>query len=226
MFRAMLSLCALVGLGGAVSADTVADPAIVSMRVNVIKKLSDTKARIEFVCVVENLGNKTFKSTGKQWVRLYEWRPFADKGKAIFEREFTSLKAGQTITCLHTMDWTVFSPGVGILQLDYVFRIDYGPGVSGDANLTNNGKKLTNIDVNKKVEDFLKRAAAAAPLTLAYPNGGETITAGEFIEVRWHDRGQGRGRNHLFLGAEGDRRKNQRQDLPRACHEDCLAQPG
>lgn len=199
MTRALLSVLALFALNNFAWSDTAVDPALVSMKVNVLKVISDTKAEIELVVELKNLGGKTYKSgEGQQWVRLYHRmsNPFITpqpKGTLKFQQEFTSLKVGESRTFRYTTMWEVRPPGVGMIAWDrYVFQIDYHRDIrsdrnrdNDDANLKNNSKTLDAIDIEKKVADALKRSSAASKLTITYPNGGERIIAGEFIEVRW-----------------------------------------
>ncbi|MFO0965119.1 MAG: hypothetical protein U0793_05980 [Gemmataceae bacterium] len=146
------------------AADVAVDPAIVSLKVNV-KKLSATKAEVEFVGVLRNNGVKTFKSgKGQQAVRLYAYPALSfggSKGTVLLEREFTTLKAGRQISYRYTMTWDA-RPGVGHIAYDYVFQIDYDPdirmdgnGANDDADLTNNRKTVRYSEIVKKVNEAL-----------------------------------------------------------------------
>ncbi len=154
---AMLSLLFLGAIGTVLSAGAqVVDPAVMSLKVAVTKKLSATTADIEIVGIVKNIGTKTFKSgRGQASVRLYENVPGA-KGKVVLEREITTLKADAQNTYRYTTKWDVsreFPP-------DYTFQIDYDPDIridgnpdNDDENLKNNKKSLKGSAIHKKVSD-------------------------------------------------------------------------
>lgn len=158
---AMLSLLFL-GAGDTLTGGSaqVVDPAVMSLKVVVKKKLADTTADIQIIGVVKNIGTKTYKSgKGQQSVRLYENVPGA-KGKVVLQRDFTTLKADAHITYIYSTTWDTSRE----FPADYTFQIDYDPDIRSDGNrdnddenMKNNKKSLKGSDIHKQVREAMAR---------------------------------------------------------------------
>jgi hypothetical protein len=123
------------------------DPAVTNLRVIVKGKFPPTKAVIEFVGTIKNIGTKDFKSgTGQQSIRFYE-KTKSGKPVVVFEKAFTSLKAGETIFCTYSRKWDLKAKN----QPNVTVQIDYDPDIYADGNPANDDR---NQDNNKSTVGY------------------------------------------------------------------------
>jgi|GEM_PF-2419696 len=136
------------------------DPAVTSLQVRLVRKISDYEARIAIVGVVKNLGNKDFRSSpGQQSATLLRRNQGIRVPVTIKQQRFTNLDAGESFVVVHQLTWSTsieFPPSFELfLNYDPDIRIDANPN-NDDAIPANNSKKLDGMKLNEIVRQLLR----------------------------------------------------------------------
>jgi len=136
------------------------DPAVVSLQVRLIRKISPYEAQIAIVGAVKNVGNKDFRSgRNQQSAVLIKNIPGARRPIVLQQRAFTNLNAGASFVVMQTMNWRTsveFPPSFKLyLSYDPDIRLDSNP-LNDDAILTNNMKELDGMKINEIVRRMLR----------------------------------------------------------------------
>lgn len=135
------------------------DPAVTTLSVRLLKRLSAHEASIAIVGYVKNIGNKDFKSSpNQQSATLVQKIPGVRVPELLMQRKFTVLPAGEGFMVSHTLNWRPsqeFPPSFELyLSYDPDIRLDDNPQ-NDDAISTNNSKQIDGLKLNAIVRRML-----------------------------------------------------------------------
>lgn len=128
------------------------DLAVTSIKVKVIKKISEFKAQIAITATVTNIGLNEYISNGNQQQLLLYSDPQGGATTLVATKDFGNLAKGKTVSVTYNITWDKaieFAPDyTGVLAFDPDIYIDNNPK-NDDINAVNNTRTLTGLDINK-----------------------------------------------------------------------------
>ena len=135
------------------------DPAVTSLGVTMIGKLSDTEAIIRIGGTVKNIGNRDFRSgRGQQSVVLAKRFPGSGIPEVLEHFDFAPLGAGQLRNACQRMNWEISQEFPPSVELAITYHADIrtdGNPQNDDWDSSNNYSEISGWQITAAVREYL-----------------------------------------------------------------------